>query len=341
MNRRLGGAGTRGYGAGDERRDAPHRLEAPARHQRAAVRERADPRRAPRGVPANRHLRPVPADAGGRGRVRLRRRHARHVGDALGPAGRRHRGGVRRRGAGGARRGLRRLRRGVRPLRRHELRREPGTLRVGLGVADVRRKSQAETGLPAVRPGRGDVPGGPVRAGDLPAVRGGGPVRGLVRSLRGRVRADGPPRPRLHAERGDAGGAEHRPPVRGDRAAAGLPGGVRRLRRRAAGGGELPAGAVPAARRAAAGLGREPPGPLLRVRDPGAPRALLVRLVRRPDRGTRRPRRSGARRTATTSAGGGARRRGRTTATSCTTSSGGTSPTSTACSGRRCWRRPA
>ena len=98
------------------------------RHQRVALRQRADPHRPPGRIHSDRHLGAVSEAAGEAVRLRLRGRHARHGDHDPRPARGRRRGGADRADAKGPPRRLHPLPNPFRQLRQHEQRRRTASI---------------------------------------------------------------------------------------------------------------------------------------------------------------------------------------------------------------------
>ena len=170
----------------------------PVRHDGAAVRQRPVPHRPHHGVHPGRHLGALPADAGPRGALRLRRRHARRADHAQGRGRGHHAAGAGRAHRRDAPEAPRRLPHQLRPLALDRLAGERRAVAGHLPQA-ARPRAVADRharGRAVLRPGQGDVPAGPLHQGRVPEVRRQGPVRRLLRGLRRGLRADRPARTR-------------------------------------------------------------------------------------------------------------------------------------------------
>ena len=176
------------------------------RHHGPAVRERTVPHRPHHGVHPGRHLGALPADAGARGALRLRRRHARRADHAEGGERRRHAAASWSRAS--PRRGRRRSTAsasasttGIRPTRPRtsSCRRTSTASSRRAGLIDTKHDRAV------LRPGEGDVPAGPLHQGRVPEVRHEGPVRRRLRELQHAQRADRSQESVLDADRRDAG----------------------------------------------------------------------------------------------------------------------------------------
>ena len=189
------------------------RLHAPQafRHDGASLRQRPVPHRPHHGVHPGRHLGALPAAAGAQGALRVRRRHPWRADHAQG-RGRGHH-------ARGAHRAAWRSRTSATsrasgsasttstprtPTRTAAL---PAEIFVALQGGGLHRH---EDDRAVLRPGEGHVPARPLHQGRVPEMRRQGPVRGFLRGLRRRVRADRPEEPLLRPHRRHAGDEEVR-----------------------------------------------------------------------------------------------------------------------------------
>ncbi len=252
-----------------------------SRDQCAAVCQRTAAPRPHGGIHPDRHLGALPAHARPSLHLRLRQRRARHADHAQGARGRHHARGADREIPRGPGRGLRRVPRRVRQLPHDAFAGKPRAGRGDLPRARAGRPHRQPHHPPGLRRPGGHVPARPLRARHLPALRRRGPVRRQLRGLRRHLPALGAEGRRLGAVRHDPGGARLGAPVlqagrlRGD--AEGLDGRGPAAREHA----QQARGVV---RGRIAGLGHQPRRAVLRLRDPGPPGQVLLRLAGRADR---------------------------------------------------------
>ena len=167
----------------------------------------------------------------------------------------------------------------------YALRGEPLLLRVHLPAPARDRRHRGAHHPPGLRSCRGDVPSRPLRARNVPALRGGRPVRRQLRKVRGHLFPHGSRRSGLGGLGTDTGRTRLRAPLRPALPVRGAPETVdRRIgpRRRGAAGDRQQALRV--VRCGAAGLGHFPRRALLRFRDPRRSGQVLLCMARCPDR---------------------------------------------------------
>ena len=155
-----------------------------------------------------RHLGARDEARGPRGHLRLRRRHPRHA-DHAESRGRGHYArGADRPGRRRAPRRLRRVRHRLRQLLHDPFRGKPPAHRADVRGAREGGPHHAAQRAPGVRRESRHVPAGPLRQGNLPALRHAGPVRRQLRELRRHILTFRPGRPALgrlrHASRSSA-----------------------------------------------------------------------------------------------------------------------------------------